>query len=171
MSSMWTFTSREAQRSIDAAMGVSPWQCRWPTSSVSRSPACADPARSSSQPAIESMSMPGSGSKAIGHLLRPGIVEDLAEGPRPAGPWPRPARRPAEHARPERNAIAPQLRGAVDGVAVEVDAPAPARRVVADQRRLVLVAGDPAGTAPRSRSPTASPAAPAAAAVARAAGG
>ena len=36
MSSMWTLTSRGAQRRITSAIGISPWQCRWPMSSVSR---------------------------------------------------------------------------------------------------------------------------------------
>jgi len=58
-------TNRPAQRRIWSASGVSPWQCRWPRSSVSRSAGESNRASNCSNRCMVSMNIPGSGSKPI----------------------------------------------------------------------------------------------------------
>ena len=107
----------DAQRRISGAMGVSPWQCRWPTSSVSRRPGGVDLREQLLVAAIVSMSIPGSGSNPIVTCLRRGIRQHLLQPFDQPGHGRGRGHASAEHARPERNAIAPQGRGAIDGIA------------------------------------------------------
>ena len=122
---MCTLTSRGDQlaRSPRRSLGgPSPWQCKWPTSSVRQRSSMPGWASSSSQRAIVSMNMPGSGSKPM-VTCREAAYSSV---------WPRPSTSQVRassggisasllSARPKRDTVALQGGGQVDGVFVEFD--------------------------------------------------